>query len=248
MTDTLRRKHPTAVVPTHLVADLRVSHLAFRLWCHLDGLAGGDEVPMPTRKALGDAFECSTDTVDRATASLVDAGWLDKTAVAGGANAYALLIVTVEGGRRSAAPGAADLRRGRTVAAPPTSPVRALKDSHVRPVAGRVTGGAPTTYDPAFEEAWKAYPRKEAKAAAYRVWKATVKREGANVKPYLVTAAVNYAAECRADRRGPTYLKLGSTFYGRDEHWRDHLVAGRDRTARPQVTTGHPDFIPESLR
>lgn len=250
MTDRLHRKHRTTTVPLGLVYDRRVSHLGLRLWLHLDALAAGGDVPMPTRRDLAADFECSADTIDRGTASLVEAGWLEKTPTSGGANIYATLLVQGNpgGSRISAAPPSADLPRGRTDAAPPAMPVRASKIlSSPPPGAGGVRPDHrhDAEIESAFDRAWTTYPRRIERKAALKAWTATVRRCGLSVIAQLELATGNYARAMTG--KEPQYMKHGATFYGPNEPWRDWITSSAPER-REQVTVGHPSFVPESLR
>lgn len=76
-----------------------------------------------------------------------------------------------------------------------------------------------TGYTPEFEEAWSEYPKRpgNSKAAAFKAWKASLKR-GATVEQ-LVEGTRAYAAYCKAKRTEPEYVKQAATFYGPGEHY-----------------------------
>jgi len=95
-----------------------------------------------------------------------------------------------------------------------------------------------TAYTADFETLWNSYPRKIAKAAAYRKWQATLKK-GADRK-LLLQAVEAYAAECQAEGRDPRFIKHASTFFGPDEHWRDysHTPAAEKESAE-EVAAGY---------
>lgn len=78
-------------------------------------------------------------------------------------------------------------------------------------------------YSQAFLDAWDAYPRKLAKASAWKAWKATLRRIGSSGtnKSQLVTAAKNYATYVRG--RNPEHMLHAATFYGPTERWRDFV-------------------------
>lgn len=99
-------------------------------------------------------------------------------------------------------------------------------------------------YDADFEEAWALYPDREGgnpKKKAYRAWKVRLK-EG--VEPAeLIGATARYAEFC--DNKGMVgtgFVKMASTFYGPDEHWRESY----DVQEEPEyVPPPAPEPLPE---
>ena len=77
-------------------------------------------------------------------------------------------------------------------------------------------------YSSEFETWWAVYPRKVEKKAAFRKYKATVKK-GADPKELLL-AAKNYKAVCESEDRESRYIKHPATFLGPAEPWREYLV------------------------
>lgn len=74
-------------------------------------------------------------------------------------------------------------------------------------------------YDAEFDQFWKAYPKHDSKIAAYRCYLKTLKK---GVTPAdLLTAAGRYAKQINGTEK--KFIKLGSTFLGPDEHFRDFL-------------------------
>ena len=76
-----------------------------------------------------------------------------------------------------------------------------------------------TGYTPEFDAAWSEYPKRpgNSKAAAFKAWKASLKR-GATVEQ-LIEGTRAYAAYCKAKRTEPEYVKQAATFYGPGEHY-----------------------------
>jgi len=72
-------------------------------------------------------------------------------------------------------------------------------------------------YSQEFEEWWEVYLRKDGKIAAFRVYK-TAKKKGAT-REMLLMAALCYSNRCKKDDILVKYIKLPSTFLGRDMHW-----------------------------
>lgn len=116
---------------------------------------------------------------------------------------------------------------------PPDQPAPAPT---ARPQRGRVREKA-QPYDPAFEEAWRLYPRRVAKRAAYRAWQARLKDrldDGTPITVEMLTEAARaYALECRRLRREPQYIMHGSTFWGPSHRFADYLRGAPARAAPP---------------
>lgn len=77
----------------------------------------------------------------------------------------------------------------------------------------------PDAVEEDFNECWKIYPRKLAKARALKAYRAR-RNEGTAAKD-LLTATQNYTK--LRDGEDPTYTMHGSTFYGPDARWEDFL-------------------------
>ena len=81
-------------------------------------------------------------------------------------------------------------------------------------------------YPIAFQQCWKAYPKRHggnSKSSASRAWKARVR--AGDDPDELLTATKNYHEHCRRNNIiGKRFVKMASTFYGPDEHWRQFLV------------------------
>ena len=86
-------------------------------------------------------------------------------------------------------------------------------------------------YESDFAECWTHYPRKEGRKPAYLAY---VARRRANESPGdLLTATKNYARECRG--KETEYIKLGSTFFGAKDWWRDKLSTNGNGSAPPET-------------
>jgi hypothetical protein len=81
-----------------------------------------------------------------------------------------------------------------------------------------------------FERAWVHYPRKKEKPDALAAYRATRKRRVSAAD--LLTATKNYGTAKRAEIASgssePRFVKLGATFYGPKEPWRDWLTGDPD--------------------
>lgn len=85
------------------------------------------------------------------------------------------------------------------------------------------------TYSCAFEEFWKAYPRKKEKSAAYKAYKATLNKGFSEDE--LMTAVKRYADECKKEQRDSRYIKLCSTFLGPNTPFMDYLNQNEEKPA-----------------
>ena len=85
------------------------------------------------------------------------------------------------------------------------------------------------TYSCAFEEFWKAYPRKKEKSAAYKAYKATLNKGFSEDE--LMTAVKRYAEECKKEQRESRYIKLCSTFLGPNTPFMDYLNQNEEKHA-----------------
>lgn len=73
-----------------------------------------------------------------------------------------------------------------------------------------------------FDELWAIYPRKKSRLAALKAYQA--RRKGGATAEDLIFATQRYAEE--VDGQDLTFVKLGSTFFGPAEHWREYLAGG----------------------
>lgn len=78
------------------------------------------------------------------------------------------------------------------------------------------------TYTPKFENLWGYYPRKIEKKAAFKKYKATLKK--GVTEEDLLTATMNYAKAMAGKEM--QHIKHGSTFFGPTEPWRE-WIAGK---------------------
>lgn len=79
-------------------------------------------------------------------------------------------------------------------------------------------------YSVHFESFWNAYPRKKEKAKAYKCYNARLK-DGYSEED-LLTAATEYAKECKERKTEERYIKLGGTFLGPSTPFTDYLKKG----------------------
>lgn len=76
-------------------------------------------------------------------------------------------------------------------------------------------------YEKDFETFWAAYPRKADKGQCYKKYKARIK-DGYSPEE-LLTAALNYAEQCRRQKTEQQYIKHGKTFLGDSVPFADFL-------------------------
>lgn len=76
-------------------------------------------------------------------------------------------------------------------------------------------------YSVHFNEFWKNYPRKKEKQKAYKAYLARLK--DGYTEDQLLTACINYCAECEHLKREERYIKLGATFLSVNEPFVDYL-------------------------
>lgn len=89
-----------------------------------------------------------------------------------------------------------------------------------------------------FEEAWKAYPKREggnSKSEAVKAWNARV-RLGVKAEDIL-SGVLRYAAYCEAKGMTATqYVKQAATFFGPDAHWsEDWSVSPANQDSGPEI-------------
>ena len=76
-------------------------------------------------------------------------------------------------------------------------------------------------YSSSFDEFWKNYPRKQDKGQAYKCYQARL--NDGYTEEQLLTACINYAAECDKDKREKKYIKVASTFLSVNEPFVEYL-------------------------
>jgi len=91
-------------------------------------------------------------------------------------------------------------------------------DREDKPVAPR---NGSINYSVSFEEFWSAYPRHDEKGSAFKKYKARIKDGFTDEQ--LLTAAKNYALQCKRARTEKQFIKLGKTFLGDALPFMDHL-------------------------
>jgi hypothetical protein len=76
-------------------------------------------------------------------------------------------------------------------------------------------------YTPEFEEFWSCYPRIKEKARAFKSWNARV-RDGTS-SDQMITAAQNYAKECKILGTEERFIKLAATFIGPNKPFEEYI-------------------------
>lgn len=72
-----------------------------------------------------------------------------------------------------------------------------------------------------FAAVWECYPRKLARADAFRAYSA--RRNAGDSAEDLALAAKHYAEECAREHREEKFVLHGATFFGPRERWKDYL-------------------------
>ena len=89
-------------------------------------------------------------------------------------------------------------------------------------------------YAVAFEEFWKAYPRKLDKGNAYKKYQARLKDGFSDAD--LLTAATNYADQCKREKTEEKYIKHPKTFLSDAMPFTDYLDAKKDEPQEQPTT------------
>lgn len=76
-------------------------------------------------------------------------------------------------------------------------------------------------YPSSFNEFWDNYPRKQDKGQAHKCYQARL--NDGYTEEQLLTACINYAAECEHDKREKKYIKVASTFLSVNEPFVEYL-------------------------
>ena len=97
------------------------------------------------------------------------------------------------------------------------------------------------TYTCAFEELWKAYPRKKEKAGAYKCYKARL-ADGFS-EDELETAVKRYADECQRQKTEQKYIKLAATFLGPSTPFMDYLGEAEENDTGRKTATGEKGYV-----
>lgn len=97
------------------------------------------------------------------------------------------------------------------------------------------------TYTCAFEELWKAYPRKKEKAGAYKCYKARL-ADGFS-EDELKTAVKRYADECQRQKTEQKYIKLAATFLGPSTPFTDYLGEAEENDTGREAETGGKGYV-----
>ena len=79
-------------------------------------------------------------------------------------------------------------------------------------------------------EFWTVFPRRESKAAAWRCWKIRLK-EG-NSAEAMITAARHFAEYHREADTESRFIKMASTFLGRDRHYLEWIEPREPKTRK----------------
>ena len=100
-------------------------------------------------------------------------------------------------------------------------------------------------YSVHFESFWNAYPRKKEKAKAYKCYNARLK-DGYSEEE-LLTAATEYAKECKERKTEERYIKLGSTFLSASTPFVDYLKKEGDKSEAEEPRRPAADFYEQYM-
>ena len=100
-------------------------------------------------------------------------------------------------------------------------------------------------YSVHFESFWNAYPRKKEKAKAYKCYNARLK-DGYSEEE-LLTAAAEYAKECKKRKTEERYIKLGSTFLSASTPFVDYLKKEGDKSEAEEPRRPAADFYEQYM-
>lgn len=97
-----------------------------------------------------------------------------------------------------------------------------------------------------FLKAWELYPKRQGENSrknAWKAWQARI-REGVPAEE-LIEAVRRYAAFVRATgKEGTSYVKMGKTFFGPGEHWKEaYDVPAQGGAARFERGQDVPDQV-----
>lgn len=92
----------------------------------------------------------------------------------------------------------------------------------------------------AFDEFWKNYPRKKDKARAYKCYCARL--NDGYTEDQLLTACINYAAECEHNKTEERYIKHGATFLSVNEPFLDYLKGETDAGVGTDVSRDEAEY------
>ena len=100
-------------------------------------------------------------------------------------------------------------------------------------------------YSVHFESFWNAYPRKKEKAKAYKCYNARI-NDGYSEEE-LLTAATEYAKECKERKTEERYIKLGSTFLSASTPFVDYLKKEGDKSEAEERRRPAADFYEQYM-
>lgn len=100
-------------------------------------------------------------------------------------------------------------------------------------------------YSVHFESFWNAYPRKKEKAKAYKCYNARL-NDGYSEEE-LLTAAIEYAKECKERKTEERYIKQGATFLSASTPFVDYLKKEGDKSETEEHRGPAADMYREYL-
>ena len=202
------------MVPIALLQDARVKPNMLKAYAALASFQGGTENCYPSVAAIAERAGMKLDAVSDATTALEKAGWIRKTRRANErkTNLYEVLVDVEPVENEGKNPDIGEIPNSEK------SRKRAYSEKSRKPSINKKNIEKNTSIYEDFEEAWKHYPRKVGKKAAYKAYKARRKEVD---KDTLLTATINYAKA--VEHTEQRYIKQGPTFYGPDEWYADYV-------------------------
>lgn len=219
-----------AVIPESVLY-AKIGPNAVRLYGVLQRHIGDNKFAWPSRSTLAKKMHVSTGTVDKAIVELVKLGVLTVKARVNDAGDRTSSAYYLHGGvvQKLSNPPTQKLSNPSAKTEHEREPLKESQELHspLMPV---------NEYPERFELLWNIYPRRESKKAAWRKVQALIRK---NVRyEELVNATQNYAATCIGKEQ--KHIKLPSTFFGPDDHWREWLTPGFSLGA--PIVPVHEDF------
>jgi DNA-binding transcriptional MocR family regulator len=208
LSDETRVDHPFGIVPLGV---LECSNSALRVYVILAERANKAGTCFPGYESIAADIGVSVSTVQRAVRELVAAGWVTKVRRQT-SNLYLVHRFQVVTDDRVEIPGGHSSDTLQVVTALTTEP---------DPVTRPTKKNAPDPFTASFQELWEAYPRRvnnQNRDGGFKAYRRRVKA-GDVTEADALTAAKRYAATSPE----PRFVMMCSTFFGRDERWREYL-------------------------
>ena len=260
------RAYLFSIVPEWLVESPEVGPSAVRIFAALYRFANNKGAAWPSRATIAERACCSMPTLEKALKELVavDALRINHRFNEGGktSSLYTLWPMN-DPDVDTKKLGAARRRLTKETGANPSLRKLGMNESQLEREPSLLSNDQVLDqakgdfFSSAFDAIWTEYPRKESKQAAIRVLKKVLKDRA--LASDLLTATRAYAMSKHDSE--PKFIKLASTFFGPDEHWREWLIPGATTTIREddhdwddeiqrrrEESTAMPEHMKKNLR